>query len=57
MENRYYQLIGISNGEEFILLDYDLSNNTGLIDSKEHGGNVWCTFEEIRIEYKYPILA
>lgn len=39
-------LIGISNGISYNLIDADLSNNTGLVDSV-WGFYVWCKFKKI----------
>lgn len=40
------KIIGISNGITYNLIDSDLSNNTGLIDSV-WGTYVWCKFDKI----------
>ena len=40
------KIIGISKGIKYNLIDVDLLNNTGLIDSV-WGCYVWCKFEKI----------
>jgi len=42
------KIIGISNGIAYNLIDADLLNNTGLIDSVL-GSCVWCKFDKIII--------
>jgi hypothetical protein len=42
------KIIGISKGIIYNLIDADLSNNTGLIDSV-WGNSVWCKFDKIII--------
>jgi hypothetical protein len=40
------KIIGYSNGVAYILLDYDFSNNTGLIENIGLFA-VWCKFDKI----------
>jgi len=40
--------VGYSNGVTYELFEYNLENNTGLIDdSNIWGHSVWCKFEHI----------
>jgi DNA-binding XRE family transcriptional regulator len=43
-----YKAIGYSNGVAYNLIDFDLSNNTGLVQLKEWIFPVWCTFNKIK---------
>ena len=50
MENAIIKAVGCSNGVAYNLLDFDLKNNTGLIDDKNiWGHSIWCKFDKILI--------
>jgi len=42
-----YKAIGYLNGVAYNLIDFDLGNNTGLVQLKEWIFPVWCTFDKI----------
>lgn len=42
-------IIGYSNGIKYILIDYNLENNTGLVQLDGWIFSVWCKFDKIEV--------
>lgn len=47
MTTNNYKAIGYSNGVKYNLIEFDLENNTGLIELDEWIFPVWCEFDKI----------
>ena len=42
-------IIGYSNGIKYILIDYNLENNTGLVQLDGWIFSLWCKFDKIEV--------